>query len=161
MTFEEWVEGMLEKENRDDLLLSDKKLVGYVGVSSMKKALKLWNRARASGYDGVIQTDPMRSPKVIWVMVYNAEKLQAALDKNKRMLTRHGGPWDAYRFVLQLWIADAPRGALFDFIADIFGDKTNPGRRDIRKQPWFEKTQEWMMQHSTEMWEKRKEGKEE
>lgn len=66
------------------------------------------------------------------VYVYDPVSLRDLLNNNKDLLEANGWPTDPNKFVNYVCLITAKsKSALFDLVADAFGDKTNTGRTDV------------------------------
>lgn len=82
--------------------------------------------------DDEIVSDTQNDRDYQLVYVYDPVSLRDLLDKNKDVLKENGWPTDPNKFVNYVCLIIArSKSALFDLVADVFGDKTNTGRTDV------------------------------
>ncbi|MEO6509084.1 MAG: hypothetical protein ABIO02_03955 [Patescibacteria group bacterium] len=64
------------------------------------------------------------------LFAYHQEALEHHLEKNKKILLSNGWPTEPEKFIRHLNVVAAQKTELFNVIADAYGDKTNPGRKE-------------------------------
>ena len=80
---------------------------------------------------GTIITSHLKFDGYGRLFVYSEYYLQCLLDENRGVCEEAGWPTDAVDFVSRVATEKAPgKTAIFDLIADAFGDRFNPGRTD-------------------------------
>ncbi len=136
-TFEEW--RIAYDAKRDGQTLSEvgpDKPMGYLGMaySAARECCEYLAEHRV-GVE-ILTFPDERLKGVCWVHAFHTVTLQAMLDANREMLLISGWPIVARPFVERCHVETVPRGPLFDFIADCYGDVTNPGRSEFQDVSW-------------------------
>lgn len=65
------------------------------------------------------------------LFAYDEESLKKFLEEKAAILKKAGWPTNPESFIRHLRISADKKTDLFDLIADAFGDKTNPGRKNL------------------------------
>ncbi len=144
----------------NDLNVQKEKPMGYVSVDSLELLKQVKSDQRNLEARGI---------KTLWVRpgetrlfsdpvlyVWDEKSLQDLLTRNKQTLDSAGWPSMPEEFVRKVIQAYAPSGtALFDLIADAFGDKTNRMRSNLtvpsmHKEEYFAQQENILEEHLSE-----------
>ena len=71
------------------------------------------------------------------LFAFDEEALRRFLEEGAAILKKAGWPTNPESFVRHLRMPAGPKTDLFDLIADVFGDKINPGRRQVQYKKGF------------------------
>ena len=108
----------------------DRKPLGSYSFGLRGEAIAAQARAKARGL--AVTLDKPKGLNDWWVYAWDREALQALLNANSKVLRSRRWPTGATQFVARMRRKPVkPKTALFDLIADVYGDKTGPGRTDV------------------------------
>lgn len=121
---------------RDIFAVSAAKPVGFVPLGAVRAAgqavADVARELRATGLQALVLPEKDCQFYTGALFVWQAQALQAVLDRHAATLGDAGWPATAEAFIRHIARHWAPeKTALYDAVADAFGDKANPCRTDV------------------------------